>query len=233
MSEADSQRNKHASLLWGVLGVLVCSMLLYEAFLYNRLLSAQWTNAQYSAHVALSNVRLKLALGLRLGIPLDRYARAPLLVHEVSDVTGLPLALCNNMGDVLSIAGAFSAALLPQELAETRDMQVIEGEDGRLALLPLLAGPDDKVVGCVAAFLHRKTLERETRLLCLRNAALHMLVVLLGHRKHIGAVGHEHISSLFVEGHVLRFALLECVQFGSIVGLYPRSEEHTSELQSR
>ncbi|MBQ9406568.1 MAG: MFS transporter [Desulfovibrio sp.] len=180
MSEADSQRNKHASLLWGVLGVLVCSMLLYEAFLYNRLLSAQWTNAQYSAHVALSNVRLKLALGLRLGIPLDRYARAPLLVHEVSDVTGLPLALCNNMGDVLSIAGAFSAALLPQELTVTRDMQVIEGEDGRLALLPLLAGPDDKVVGCVAAFLHRKTLERETRLLCLRNAALHMLVVLLG-----------------------------------------------------
>ena len=180
MSEADSQRNKHSSLLWGVLGVLVCSMLLYEAFLYNRLLSAQWANAQYSARVALSNVRLKLALGLRLGIPLERYARAPLLVHEVSAVTGLPLALCNNMGDVLSIAGAFSAALLPQELAETRDMQVIEGEDGRLALLPLLAGPDDTIVGCVAAFLHRDSLERETRLLCLRNAALHMLVVLLG-----------------------------------------------------
>ena len=179
MSE-HQEGKKHVSILWGVLGVLVATILLYEAFLYDRVLKSQWANAQYSAHAALNNVRLKLAVGLRLGIPLERYARAPNILREVSAVTGLPLALCNDMGDVLSIAGPFSADLLPQELAVKRDMQVIEGEDGRLAMLPLLAWPDDKVVGCVAVFLHRETLERATRLLCLRNAALHMLVVLLG-----------------------------------------------------
>ena len=167
-------------LLWGVFAVLVCTMLLYEALLYDRMLSAQWINAQHSAQAALSTIRSKLGLALRLGIPLERYGRAPALLQEVSAVTRLPLALCNDTCAVLHATGTFSPALSPQELSQTQDMQVCERENGRLVLLPLLTVPGNKVVGWVATFLPQDALVQATRLLCLRTAAAHLLVILLG-----------------------------------------------------
>ena len=53
-----------------------------------------------------------------------------------------------------------------------------------------------------------------------------MLVILLRHTEHVGAVGHEHIAAFFVVRHVLRLAFLEGVEFGIVIGLYPAGFVH-------
>ena len=50
-----------------------------------------------------------------------------------------------------------------------------------------------------------------------------MFEVLLCHAEHIARVGKEHVSALYVLGHVLILALLEVLQLLRIVGLYPAS----------
>jgi hypothetical protein len=46
-----------------------------------------------------------------------------------------------------------------------------------------------------------------------------MYEVLLCHAEHIARVGEEHVSALYVLGHVLILALLEVLQLLRIVGL--------------
>ena len=57
-----------------------------------------------------------------------------------------------------------------------------------------------------------------------------VLVVLLRHGEDIGRVCHEDIPSFFVGRHVLRFAFLEGVQFGIVVGLDPAGFIHLEGL---
>lgn len=47
--------------------------------------------------------------------------------------------------------------------------------------------------------------------------------VLLCHGQHIARVGKEYITAILVFCHVLIFAFLEIVKFGSIITLYPAS----------
>ena len=50
---------------------------------------------------------------------------------------------------------------------------------------------------------------------------LDMLEVLLSHREHIARVGQEHVTSFLILGHILILTLLEVLQFGIVVALYP------------
>ena len=50
---------------------------------------------------------------------------------------------------------------------------------------------------------------------------LDMLEVLLSHREHIARVGQEHVASFLIFGHILILTLLEVLQFGIVVALYP------------
>ena len=52
---------------------------------------------------------------------------------------------------------------------------------------------------------------------------LDMLEVLLSHREHIARVGQEHVASFLILGHILILTLLEVLQFGIVVALYPAS----------
>ena len=47
------------------------------------------------------------------------------------------------------------------------------------------------------------------------------LEIHLRHLQHIGAIRQEDIPTLAILRHVLEFALLECLQLGGIVALYP------------
>ena len=57
-----------------------------------------------------------------------------------------------------------------------------------------------------------------------------MFVVLLRHGEDISGVRHEDVSTFFVRCHVLRFAFLEHVQFGIVVGLNPTGFVHLERL---
>ena len=48
-----------------------------------------------------------------------------------------------------------------------------------------------------------------------------MFEVLLRHREYITRVSEEHIAPLLVLGHILIFALLEVLQLGIVITLYP------------
>ena len=52
---------------------------------------------------------------------------------------------------------------------------------------------------------------------------LDVLEVLLSHRQHIARVSKEYIASVAVLSHILILALLELVEFISVVALYPAS----------
>ena len=55
---------------------------------------------------------------------------------------------------------------------------------------------------------------------------LDVLVVILRHLQHVAAVCHKDIATFLVLGHVLRFALLEHLEFGFVIGLNPACLEH-------
>ena len=57
-----------------------------------------------------------------------------------------------------------------------------------------------------------------------------MLVVLLRHVQHVSGVRHEDIPTFFVRRHILRFAFLEHIEFGIVVGLNPASFVHLERL---
>ena len=59
---------------------------------------------------------------------------------------------------------------------------------------------------------------------------LDVLIVVLRHLQDIATICHEDITTLFVLGHILRFALLEHLQFLLVVGLYPACLEHLQWL---
>ena len=50
---------------------------------------------------------------------------------------------------------------------------------------------------------------------------LDVLEVLLRHGEHIARVGEEDVAALLVLGHILVLALLEVLQLGLVVALYP------------
>ena len=55
---------------------------------------------------------------------------------------------------------------------------------------------------------------------------LDILVVVLRHLQHVAAICHKDVATFLVLGHVLRFALLEHLEFGFVFGLNPASLEH-------
>ena len=57
-----------------------------------------------------------------------------------------------------------------------------------------------------------------------------MFVVLLRHGEDISGVCHEDVATFFVRCHVLRFAFLEHIEFGIVVGLNPASFVHLERL---
>ena len=59
---------------------------------------------------------------------------------------------------------------------------------------------------------------------------LDILVVVLRHLEDIAAICHEDIATLFVLRHILGFALLEHLQLGFVVALYPACLEHLQWL---
>ena len=57
-----------------------------------------------------------------------------------------------------------------------------------------------------------------------------MLVILLRHVQHIGAIGHKHIATFFVGSHILCLAFLEHIEFGIVVTLDPAGFVHLQRL---
>ena len=56
-----------------------------------------------------------------------------------------------------------------------------------------------------------------------REMELDVLKVLLSHAQHIAGVGEEDVASFNILCHVLILTLLEVVEFGCIITLYPAS----------
>ena len=53
-----------------------------------------------------------------------------------------------------------------------------------------------------------------------------MFIVLLRHGEDVRGIRHEDIAAFFVRRHILRFAFLEGVEFGIVVGLNPAGFVH-------
>ena len=63
-----------------------------------------------------------------------------------------------------------------------------------------------------------------------RKVEAYVLEIGLGHLQHIPAIGKEDIATFAVFGHILIFALLECLKFGGVVAFNPACLVETRRL---
>ena len=149
-------------LLLGWLAVLVCSLLVYDALLFSSLKKERWEQAQASARIAAESLRLKIAVGIRLGKTLEKYRGLDALVRFASTTAQLPLAILDANGKNILSHGEFPTRALSEgtELACGDTALLREDSRGRSLFLPV-SGRDGDTTGYIGVRLDRAPLEAE------------------------------------------------------------------------
>jgi len=222
-------------ILGGWLLVLICSLCIYDTLLYASLKKETWSQARTSALIAAENLRLKIAVGIRLGKTLERYRGLNTLLRQAAESAQLPLAALDTQGRLIVAQQDFPPDALPKPsfLSETKD--VLEWEDAQsLTLFLAVRGRDNALAGHIAVSLQRAPLDAALWQAFQRQLAAQAVFILtgvlvLGWLLGMGRISQPPRTARSIRFHCMAVFLLVLTANG-ISALLTVSSSYTASL---
>lgn len=154
--------DERSKMLLGWPIILVCSLLIYDALLFSSIRRETWRQTLASARIAADNLRLKLAVGMRLGKTPEKYRGLDALVRFASDAAQRPMAVLDTGGRIIFAHGGFPGQAFGagELLSDTDGILLREDPQGRSLFLPV-AGRDGAAAAYIGVRMARAPLEAE------------------------------------------------------------------------